>query len=333
MSATDLPTAHDIGRALWLEDRRKGIGGTDAAAILGLSPYATALDVWLQKRDEAAPKPQSEAMWWGSALEDIVARRYMEKTGRKVWNPEGLFAHREHPELVGTPDRLVIGQARGLEVKTASQWADGWGEPGTDEIPHAYIVQCHHYMAITGFPVWDVAVLIGGSDFRVYTLNRDESFEASLVEQLLAWWQRHVVEGERPPITGADSAREWLHRRFPRDTKPLIPADPVAEAFAASLLMARQTMRDAEAVRDESENNLKAIIGEAAGIQGDGWKVSWKATKDRERVDWKKVSENLVQRYHLAASDLALAMLQATATEPGVRRFLFTPAKPEKGQS
>jgi putative phage-type endonuclease len=317
-------------RAAWLEARRRGIGGTDAAAILGLSPWATPLTVWLDKRGELKPRDDAEAewLWWGRNLEDLLARRYCETTGRQVFNPGKILEHREHPFLIGTPDRLCMNERRGLDLKTARR-DDGWGAPGTDDIPAVYVAQMCHYMAVTDYDRWDVAVLVGGSDFRVYTLERDREFEAAMVAQLVAWWQHHVVGGERPEIDSSQAVRSWLSDRYPGDDGPMLQGSAGANAIAAELARARTAVDQWTERKLLCENRLKEMIGDAAGITGDGWRATWRRTRGRQSTDWEGLCSHLADRLAEAGffkTPEARVQLEQQFIErdAGHRRFTFT---------
>jgi putative phage-type endonuclease len=320
------------GRERWLAERRKGIGGTDAAAILGLSKYRTAYDVWLEKRGEAPDEApaRSERLWWGRELEALIAKRYSQETGRLLLDPEKVFVHPDYPELLGTPDRLVARERRGLEIKTASTHvAEEWGAQGTDEVPPAYAAQVIHYMAVTGLPVWDIAVLVGGNDFRVYTVARNAELERAFIERLREWWQAHVVGGLRPDITGADSTTELLNRRFPREVGPMLDADSATQRWLDALEAARAVLSTAEEKKAEAENNLKALMGEAEGIRGPRSSVTWRATRGARRIDYKDAFLHLVNRFPEQDRAQIQESIEATfaLTVPGVRRFLFSRAK------
>jgi len=115
--------ATDEGRALWLRERRHGIGGSDAPAILGVSPYQSAFGVWLEKTSRVKDKEPAPAMEWGLLLEDVIADRYTQRTGRRLWKPDQSMVHRDHDFLRATPDRLVIGEDRGVcRGSTSSRW-------------------------------------------------------------------------------------------------------------------------------------------------------------------------------------------------------------------
>lgn len=330
-------------RERWLRERRSGLGGTDASAILGVSPYVSEMDVWLDKRGEAAPIPDNPRMWWGRALEPIVAHRYEVETGRKLFNPESaIYRHATHDVLIGTPDRVVIDYPKGLglDIKTAGvDQAYKWGEAGTDDIPAQYVVQACHYMMVTGFAGWDVAVLIGGNDFRIYHVKRDPELEQTIRERLTAWWKKYMVDGATPPMSGSDGVRNYLKHRFPRETLPMIKATRSAEEVAASLAHSREQLEKFEEDKSRAENMLKSLIGDAAGMEGDGWKVSWKATKDRNVREWETFVQRMIDLVamtltgdergnRIVAAEMVSAELdKATIQVPGGRRFLFTQAK------
>jgi putative phage-type endonuclease len=319
-------------KAQWQQERRTGIGGSDAAAVLGLSPWKTDFDVWLEKRGEAPRQNPTEAMWWGTALEELVARRYSEATGHKLYNPQTIFRHHQHQQLLATPDRIALipsKRNRGLEVKTASIYgADEWGAEGTDEIPQHYLVQCVHYMMVTDYQQWDVAVLIGGSDFRVYTVKRDLELEGQVRERLLNWWQKHIEEGVQPPMRGS-TVDSWIKQRFPREQLEATFAGSEADVWAHKLLQVRQRLKLAELDEEEAKNNLKMAIGDRAGLIGGDWKATWKLAKDSTRVDWEAVARELANDLALhsftggADKILADAAASHSTVTPGSRRLLL----------
>jgi putative phage-type endonuclease len=319
-------------REQWLAERRTGIGGSDAAAILGLSPWAGPMDIWLAKTGQVAEPAETEAMWWGSALEDLVARRYTEKTGRAVYNPERIFRHADHDFIIGTPDRLVVGDRRGVEIKTASGYArDHWGESGTDQVPPHYLVQVLHYMIVTDLPVWDVAVLIGGSDFRIFTVNRDDEMMRTIVDREVEWWTRHIVGGERPPLDGSEGVSKYLAGRFPQDSGEMLDrsGDGYATSYRDRYLEARQQRQRYEALENDAANNLKSLIGDAAGMSfGDGSSITWKNTRGTTSTDWEAVARALTAHIAYPHDVIWDTLVKHHSTErPGVRRFTFKAAR------
>ena len=321
-----------------MRERRSGLGGTDAASILGVSRYANEFDVWLEKVGEAPPRQDNERMWWGRMLEPVVAHRYEIETGRKLWNPEQIVRDPDDDVLIGTPDRLVVGEKVGIDIKTTGiDRAHEWGDPGTDQIPAEYVVQCCHYMMVTRFPVWDVAVLIGGNDFRIYRVKRDVELESMMRPRLVEWWRRHVVERSEPAMGASRSARDWLQRRFPKPTGVILKATTEADRLAGHLSAARDAQTIADDARAEAENLFRVTIGEAAGIDGDDWRVRWTAVKGREITDIDKMigltTMHLVgliggddpdQARRKAEAIVAEILNGSRVRSEGTRRFLFT---------
>jgi putative phage-type endonuclease len=335
----------EAGRAQWLDERRKGIGGTDAAAILGFSPYETEHDVWLAKMDMAPEKRDTEPMWWGRELEAIIARRYTERTGNALLDPQHedgrkrLVYHPDFPHLIGSPDRLVIGKERGLEIKTASPWmSEEWGEEGSDSIPRHHLIQCAHYMAITGFRRWDVAVLIGGSDFRVYHLCADPDIEQAMVERLNNWWAMRIIDRIPPPIDGSPAAKRYLSSKFPKHMTPRMKATARMEELASSLGEATVKRVAAEEQVTYFQNLLKESIGEAEGADGEGWRVTWKQSKNRTYTDWEQVAQTLRAAMEKVATGHGDAAFSAavdihTETSEGIRPFRFTVSSKEEAHA
>lgn len=298
-------------REEWLNARRAGLGGSDVAAILGLSPYRTALDVWLDKTGQAPDQKESEAMYFGTLLEDVVANEYARRSGNKVQRVKTMLAHPERPWMIGNIDRAVVapgsrvrweaGQLKGadgiLECKTANAYVSkAWGSENDDEMPVHYVAQCMWYLGITGAPWCDLAVLIGGNRYLYKRIERDEETIAGMVAKAGAWWQAHVVDGIPPdPATGADAAT-----LFRQDDGSSIEAD----ADLTALICEAQQLKAEIAEREErlaGEKNpdalvsrIKARMGAASAITVGGQKVvTWKASKPTARTNWKAAASDL----------------------------------------
>lgn len=306
------------------ETRRRGLGGSDAAAVLGLNPRRGPMEVWMEKRGLLPPLADSEVMWWGRELESLIARRYAELKGVHVEKPAEALFHPRLP-LLAHPDGLMPGLGRGLEIKTTRiASAAEWGEPGTDEVPVTHALQCLHYMAVTGYEEWDLAVLVGGSELRIYHLNCDHKLRAWMEEKLTEWWERHIVRGEEPALDGSEGARAYIHQRYPEQRLPPSPAPPGSEPLARELAVVRAWLARLEDMKRERETRLKALIGDCAAIAGGDWTISWRLAKGRSSTDWEAVARALAAREGDPSllNDLVAAH---TRRGPGVRRFLFTP--------
>ena len=160
----------------WHIRRRCGIGGSDVGAVLGVNPYKTPHEIWLEKTGRQLPEDLSgkDAVLAGNLLEDAVAQFYSIRTGHKVRRSNMTRFHPSMPWLAGNVDRVVEGQKRILECKTAGHFAKGWGESGTDEVPESYLLQVTHYMAVWGYQTADLAVLTGGQNLGIYKFDFDQ---------------------------------------------------------------------------------------------------------------------------------------------------------------
>lgn len=259
-------------RTRWLAWRRAGIGGTDAAAILGVSPWRSALDVYLDKRGNLEDAADNASMRWGRALEPVIADAYSEQTG--IVFERGLsIVHPQHEELRGSLDGLAADRV--VEIKTA-RTAEGWGEPGSDEVPVHYAAQAMHYLLLTGKALVDFAVLIGGSDFRIYTIERDEPTIELLRERELAFWREHVVPGIPPPATTARDARA----RWPLSRSATVQVDIDVVQALQRLREAKAQMRELERDIEAAESIVLPAFGEAEAIaDGDTLLATWKTQK------------------------------------------------------
>lgn len=331
-------------RQQWLATRRTGIGGSDAAAILGLSPWRSQMDVWLDKRGLAEERRDPDADFLldlGLLMEPVLTDLYRRETHRET-HPGTLVRHKDAPILLGTPDRICNDELRGVELKTENQFTDNFGEPNTDQIPDHYLIQVAHYMAITELPVWDVAVLHGGTRFAVYTVERDLELETQMVERLLAWWQQHIVRGVPPDVDNSNAWRVYLHKKYPHELLPMVALPEEENRTIERLGQVRQAEHILESLRTELENKLKSVIGDHEGVFSPHGKITWKKTKDSKHTDFegayyavrKHAYEVLQKRFPDAAEkflDLAEKCLEiSTTTKPGVRRFLFTAPKGAK---
>lgn len=301
-----------MNREQWLAQRRTGIGGSDVAAILGLSRYATPLSVYQEKRGEIEPQADNDAMRWGRYLEPVVRQAYADETGNEVRVIDQIVRHPIYEHMIANLDGFVIPEAgprRVFEAKTA-RTADGWGEPGSDQIPQPYLLQVQHYMAVTGFIVADVAVLIGGSDFRLYEVPEDRELQEMLVGAEHDFWQR-VQRGDPPePVTVADAVARWGRS----SRADLVMADDAALAAVKQLhaLKARRVEMDAE--EDAARAIVMKTLGESDTLVDPAGRAlcTWKASAPPMRFD-------------AAALKAAHPELHAQFLKPGEpsRRFLL----------
>jgi putative phage-type endonuclease len=309
-------------RKAWLEQRKKGIGASEVASILGVSPWEGATAVWLRKKGLIQEQPDNERFRIGRLFEDPIAKLYEARENVKLEGDgmQTIF----HPTLpiFATPDRLVVGRPRGVEIKTVNpMMAGAWGEEGSDQIPDYYVSQVAVCMAITNRDEWDVAAFFSMDDFRVYRLYRDKELEEMILTQVTAFWNEFVVGNKEPPVEGSKHYADFLHRKYPSNVMPMLAASEQDDNDIGCLLALRVRKKDIEEEETLFENIVKARIGENDGIQSHLGKITWKKTKDVEKVNWEAVAREL----HPAIPQPLIE--KHTEVKPGVRRFLVSPSK------
>lgn len=269
----------------WLEARNAGIGGSDASVIVGLNRWKSPFQLWLEKTGRAAPEDLggNEYVYWGKVLEEAVAQRFCELTGKKVQR-RGLLQMDEYPFILASVDRMVVGENAGLECKTcngfaAKEWED-------DEVPAAYYVQCQHYMMVTGCDRWYIAVLIGGNRFVWKEIPRNDNEIDLLLEAEVDFWNK-VTTGTMPEVDGSESCKDALAAEFRGGV-----TEPLTLPEAATVIVER--IQELDTVKKNTEediehykNQLRRIMGDyELGYAGD-YKVSWKSQAGRTNIDSK----------------------------------------------
>lgn len=271
-------------RDAWLAERRKGIGGSDVAAILGLSRWRTAVDVWLDKRGLSAEHLETEAMRFGTLLEPIVLDEFTRRTGYEVRRGLPIQTSEEHPWMLASLDGLIEDELAIVEAKTA-RTADGWGEDGSADIPVYYHTQVAHYMAVTGAKIAYVPVLIGGQDFRIFAVDRDEGFIADLIEAEREFWEANVLAGIPPaPTTAADALLLWA-----RDNGTSVEADDELAETVAKLKAVKAEIKVLEERAAFLDDRLRIAFAEHATLTHRGQVLATFKAQTARRLDVKSL--------------------------------------------
>jgi putative phage-type endonuclease len=272
----------DTERERWLELRRQGIGGSDVAAICGVSAYASALKVWLEKLGQLPEQEDNERMFWGRMMEPLVADVLAERTEVRLHKVPMMLAHREHPWMLASLDRLADCDVHGAgigEIKTGGyftgpDWAD-------DQIPDPYKLQGLHYMAVTGLPYVLFGALIGGQRLEVRWLYRDDELIAHLLTIEAEFWQM-VEEQTPPPPDGSKATTDLLAHLWDVQAGLIRTMDPAEVAPLVAQHHAWSAMaRHAEERQREVDNRLRWMLGEGVeAVDPDGRKLyTWKPDK------------------------------------------------------
>ena len=303
------------------EERCHFIGGSDIGAILGLNPYKTPVDVWMEKTGKAREQSSNLAMRFGTFAEAFVASEYALTTGLAIWEPRSAFIHPELAFCRAHLDRLVYresvtepkveGPIRILECKTASPFRqEQWGESGTNQVPFSYLCQCVWYMAITDLPKTDLAVLFGNSNFRIYTIDRELELEKIILEKAQIFWNEHVIKDIPPQTSSEEDCKKLFEQSSPEKS---IEADEallnLAKEYQALLSKEQEIEKGLDQIKQEFMNAMQDAESIRINHQD---LITWKRTKPTSRFDgalFEKTYPDLYKQFQKISN--------------GSRRFVF----------
>lgn len=261
----------------WLEERRKAIGGSDAAAIVGMNPWATPYTVWADKTGRSQPKEDNEAMRQGRDLEQYVADRWMEATGKKCRRRTKILRNPDYPFAHANVDRWVVGENAGLECKTTSSMNLKKFKNG--EYPDNYYCQCVHYMAVTGADRWYLAVVILGQGFYTYTIERDEEEIEALMAAEKEFWA-YVEKDQAPPPDGLKATSDIIGRLYPGGQKTDAPIDLFGrESIIDEYFDIKGQISELSQRKDQIEQELKTDLGNFELGAAGRFTVKWQSRK------------------------------------------------------
>lgn len=206
----------DISREEWLEIRRNSIGGSDAASACGMSPWKSPLELWCEKMDMIPDKETNESMRRGTYLEEYVAQRFQEETGKKVRRDNFMYSSDDFPCLTANIDRVIVGEDAGLECKTMNDYSSNDYDFESGEIPVQYYCQCQHYMMVMG---WKYMYIAFSSNFKFSWLkvDRNQEFINDMRQKELDFWYNFVIKKIRPEADGSESAMKTLEDLYPSE--------------------------------------------------------------------------------------------------------------------
>lgn len=309
----------DATREEWLKVRSQGIGGSDCGTVLGLNPYKSAYSLAAEKIGllEPADLANNAKVWFGTQLEAVVAARFEYETGKKV-HRRGTLRDPEHPYMLANIDRWVVGENAGLEIKTADyHMRDAWGDPDDpkdSKVPDAYYCQCMHYMAVTGADYWYIAALIGGNDFRMKRIERNEEDIAYIQEKEEDFW--NLVQAKKmPPLDATNSTASTLLKLHNYSNGEAIDLGPDALVAIQNYQACKRREKELKEGEQEAKNLLMSILGDnEVGTVTDGegkvHKVTWKS-QTRESISVAKLKKQDPASYEALK---AIGLITTTST-------------------
>ena len=280
--------------ANFLKNRQLSIGGSDIGAILGLSKFRSALDVWMEKTGKEVKRLDSLPLRFGSFAEEFVASEYARNTGFELIHDESIYLHSQYSYMSAHIDRFVHGDGiaqaptKILECKTANPFAQSdWGDVGSDQVPMSYLCQCAWYQAITGIDEADLAVLFGNSDFRIYQIQRDKELEELLLDKATTFWNEYVLK-DIPPPPQSEADYQALFKRGNAEQSIEANLETVKQITRLHVLNAEISSKE-----DEISVIKQLVMGQLEEAEVLTYQnqilATWKAPKPSVRLDTKRL--------------------------------------------
>lgn len=291
----------NMTREEWLQMRKSGIGGSDAAILCGINKWKTPIGLYLDKIGEIEVEPDEDAaerMYWGNVLEDVVAQEFKKVTNKKIRRRNYMFQSENYPFMIANIDRDIIGENAGLEVKTSGSYAlKDWEG---DNIPQYYIIQCQHYIEVMGWDRMYICCLIGGQKFVMHTIEKDQELINYLIDLERNFWEKNVLQKIPPAIDGSEAAGELINSLYPAalSNQTLTLSDDNA-IYAKEIEAIAEQIKKLDEQKSLYENKIKMIMGNFDTATVGDYKITWKDSHRNsfDTKSFRKDYESLYQQY------------------------------------
>lgn len=284
----------NFSREEWLKLRKSGLGGSDAGAICGLNPYSSPMKVFHDKTSDKVDETDNESARQGRDLENYVAERFMEATGLKVRRSNYMFRSKEHSFMIADVDRLIVGEDAGLECKTASAYSSDKWQDG--KVPLHYVLQCYHYMAVTGKRSWYIAAIILGREFVYHKIEWDDEIISRLIDAEKVFWNEHVLTKSMPDPDGSKVCDEILEEYFHTAKKAsaieLVGFDEKLERRDLILNQIAELQQE----QNQIEQEIKLYMQDNELASNMKYRVSW-TNVESKRLDTKRIQQERPEIY------------------------------------
>ena len=287
----------------WKALRAKYIGGSDAASVVGLNPFSSPYALWAEKTGKTHPFEGNLATDVGTFLEDFIAKKFEQASGKKVRRENKSFLNDKYPWAIANIDRDIVGEDSGLECKSTSVLNTRRFKNG--EFPTNYYCQCVHYLGVTEKKRWYLAVLIGNSDFLIYQLTRvadddvpewcessvyiSDTEIAALMSAEADFWNNNVKRDIPPAADGSRSCTEAIKTLYPESSEDSVNLFAYERDLDQRDALSAQ-IKELETIREDIDNRIKTFMGTAGRGESSRYKVSW-TTSTRNNFDHKRFEQ------------------------------------------
>lgn len=274
-----------------LKQRLGYLGASEIPSVCGLNPFSGPIDVWLKKVGLAVEEEDPDAAFrksLGHRIEALIAELYRERKPCELQEC-GSVVHPVETWAGCTPDRKIVGQRRGIEIKNVGMRVIGhWA----NNAPPDYVTcQAQWQCWIMDWEAIDIAALLGGRDFVIHEVLRDDELIRMMVDCGRQFWFEHVLTKEPPPVDGSDAYKEFLIRKYPNSRNAFRDATKEADLWASQYLLANDDESDAKRRKEEAGNHLRSLIGEVEGIKGLDWKATWSGADGKRTLRVKRTKK------------------------------------------
>lgn len=291
-----LAKTKNMSREEWLQWRCRGIGGSDVSIIAGINKFKSVYELWMEKTGQIeTAETESENAHFGSVLEEVVKKEFMERTGLKVRAKHMLLQSEAYPFMIADLDGVINdnGEFYVFEAKTASEFKKEAWEQG---VPPEYMLQIQHYMAVTGFKKTFIAALIGGNHFVYYEVERDEVLIEGIIAMEKYFWEVNVLQGVEPEADGSEATTRFLNEKYNESNGETVQLPDEALTILSRYDRVSSRIDELNKAKASLSNQLKAYLEDNEyGIVGDR-KVSWK-TIYKQDLDKKRLKEEQPDLY------------------------------------
>jgi putative phage-type endonuclease len=292
-------------RDKWLAERKKGIGGSEIAAVIGIDEYRTPLDIYLDKTGQKEDEPDNKFFRAGRNLEPVVVKYFEEETGIKtIYEKDKIYIHPKHKEVRGTPDRL-FGHDGVLECKVTTRKING-----EDDVPKSYFCQLQYYLGLTGRTKGYLAFFKNTWEFIPIYYEADPELFSMLVDEAVKFWNNHVLSGIPPEPRNSNDIVQLYAKH--NEGKYITASEELYKQILY-LKSVQNQIKELEKIEAEKKEQVQLILKDAEGIKyNENTLVTWKAAKESYVFDkelFKKEQPTMFTKYMIK--------------KPGSRRFLF----------
>jgi predicted phage-related endonuclease len=302
-----------------LTARLRRIGSSDAPAIAGLSPYCTPFAAWLRITGRSE-SPPTDATEMGHALEEpllqLAARREgwaIVQSGDTIQAPDGW--RQATPDFYVRADGDAIVECKNVGHRMLREWDGG---------PPDYVVaQVQWQLDITGLSRAFIVAALGGTGPHVFPVAADPDLQRGLYVTASAFYGSYIATDTPPPVDGSDAARAYFSGKW-RDHRPELKG--ATEAIEATALRLKEQVHLQALLTEQIEaqkNELRAYIAEAAGVELEDGRITWKRAKDSKRIDWEAVASYLFTAYGVNLETRSHLMEVYTHVIDGSRRLIL----------